>query len=232
MWADQAHWSRYRRFFQSAGYETSAVTLLYHETPQDMAGLARVGIMDYVEQVKQMVMALALPPVVIGHSMGGLVAQKLAELVPLRALVLISSCAPGGMRCITPSVLGCAGANLPDALLKRPFIIPPRNARYGLLNTLSRREQDVIQQSFLHESGRALWDILAGRVRVDEMKVHCPVLVMVGSKDHATPPVVAQRIARKYGAEYREYPGRCHFLTAAHDVLHDVGDWIAGKVQS
>ena len=94
------------------------------------------------------------------------------------------------------------------------------------------RKVNFIQQSFLHESGRALWDILAGKVTVDERKVHCPVLVLVGSEDHATPPVVARRLARKYGADYREYPGRCHFLTAAHDVLHDVGDWVAGKVQS
>ncbi len=231
MWADRAHWNRYRRFFERAGYDTSAVTLRYHSVPQNLAGLARTGIMDYVDQVRAQVARLTQPPVVIGHSMGGLVAQKLAELEPLRALVLISPCAPGGVWCITPSVIGCAGGNLLDAVLKRPFIIPPRNARYGLMNTLSAREQTVIQQSFLHESGRVLWQILVGAVRVDERKVRCPVLVLVGSADHATPPVVARRIARKYGADYREYPGRCHFLSAASDVMQDVGEWVEQKVR-
>jgi len=231
MWADRAHWNRYRRFFERAGYDTSAVTLRYHSVPQNLAGLARTGIMDYVDQVRAQVARLTQPPVVIGHSMGGLVAQKLAELEPLRALVLISPCAPGGVWCITPSVIGCAGGNLLDAVLKRPFIIPPRNARYGLMNTLSAREQTVIQQSFLHESGRVLWQILVGAVRVDERKVRCPVLVLVGSADHATPPVVARRIARNYGADYREYPVRCHILSAASDVMQDVGEWVEQKVR-
>jgi len=231
MWADRAHWNRYRRFFEGAGFDSFAVTLRYHSVPQNLAGLAQMGLMDYVNQVRAHVARLPQPPIVIGHSMGGLVAQKLAELERLRALVLISPCAPGGVRCITPSVVGCAGGNLVDAVLKRPFIIPPRNARYGLLNTLSAREQTVIQQSFLHESGKVLWEILVGAVRVDERKVHCPVLVLVGSEDHATPPSVARRIAGKYGADYREYPGRCHFLSASSDVMQDAGDWVMEKVR-
>ncbi len=231
MWADRAHWNRYRRFFEHAGYDTFAVTLRYHSVPQNLAGLARMGLMDYVDQVRAQVARLTQPPVVIGHSMGGLVAQKLAELEPLRALVLISPCAPGGVWCITPSVVGCAGGNLLDAMLRRPFIIPPRCARYGLMNTLSAREQTVIQQSFLHESGRVLWQILVGALRVDERNVRCPVLVLVGSEDHATPPVVARRIARKYGADFRVYPGRCHFLSAASDVMQDVGQWVEEKVR-
>ena len=189
MWADRAHWNRFRRCFDHHGFETHAVTLLSHTTPQDMAGLRRAGIMEYVAQVQDVISSLPEAPVVVGHSMGTLVAQKLAEAQTLRALVLLSPIAPGGIVPLTPSVVACASGNLVDALLRRPFMIPERQARYGILNTLSPREQAVIYQSFLHESGKALWQILTGAISVNEREVRCPMLVVVGAEDRATPPV-------------------------------------------
>jgi pimeloyl-ACP methyl ester carboxylesterase len=231
MWADRAHWNRFRRCFEHHGFETHAITLLSHTTPQDMSGLRRAGIMDYVAQVSSVIDSLPEAPVVIGHSMGTLVAQKLAEMRPLRALVLLSPIAPGGILPFTPSVVVCASGNLVDAVLRRPFMIPARQARYGILNTLSPREQAVVYQSFLHESGRALWQILSGAIAVDEREVRCPMLVVVGACDRATPPAVARRIAAKYGADYREYPGQCHFVSGVREVMDDVAAWVIEKVQ-
>jgi pimeloyl-ACP methyl ester carboxylesterase len=231
MWADRAHWNRFRRNFAALGFETHAVTLLSHETPQDMEGLRHAGILDYVAQVGTEVSGLSEAPVLIGHSMGSLVAQKLAESIQPRSVVLLSPIAPRGISVVTPTVALCALGNTFDAFLRRPFIIPERNARYGILNTLSPREQTVVYQSFLWESGRALWEILTGAIRVDASRVRCPVLIAVGSEDRATPPSIARRIADKYDGEYREYPGRCHFLSASHEVIDDVVQWVLGKVQ-
>ncbi len=226
MWADHAHWNRFRRRFERAGFETHAVTLLCHDVPQDRDGLRNVGIMDYVAQVRKELKSLPALPIVIGHSMGALVAQKVAESEALSALILLGPIAPGGIFPIRPSVALCAVSNAVDVMRCRPFIIPGRNARYGLLNTLAPRTQSVIYKSFLYESGRVLRDILMGSVVVDERRVTCPVLVGVGSEDRATPPGVARRIARKYGAEYREYGGQCHFLGASSEVIEDVASWV------
>lgn len=232
MWADRGHWNRFRRSFERSGFETCAITLMGHETPQHAASLRHVGIMDYVAQVKAHLGAVPALPVVIGHSMGALVAQKLAESVPLRLLVLLSPVAPGGISVVAPSVALCASANVADAVLQRPFRIPARNARYGILNTLSSREQGVVYGSFLYESGKALWEIMRGTIRVDESRVDCPVLVLVGSCDRATPPAIARRIATKYGAEYREYAGRCHFMGAASEVIDETIEWVVQRVSS
>ncbi len=226
MWADHAHWNRFRRHLEGIGFDTHAVTLLFHDVPQDRNGLRSVGIMDYVAQVLRELQSLPARPIVIGHSMGALVAQKVAEQEALHALVLLAPIAPGGISPIRPSVALCASANAVDALCCRPFIIPARNARYGLLNTLAPRTQSVIHKSFLYESGRALRDILMGSVVVDERRISCPVLVGVGSADRATPPAVARRIAIKYGAEYKEYEGQCHFLGASSEVIEHVASWL------
>lgn len=231
MWADHAHWNRFRRCFEHLGFETHAVTLLGHTTPQDKADLRQVGIMDFVAQVQTRIRSLPAAPVVIGHSMGALVAQKLAELERVRALALLGPVAPGGVSPVRPSVALCIAGNVLDVLLRRPFMIPARNARYGILNTLPPRLQAVVYESFLYESGKALSEMLRGAISVDERRVDCPVLVAVGAMDRATPPSVARRIARKYGAEYREYPGQCHFLGASHEAMGDIAEWVVGKVQ-
>ena len=231
MWADHAHWNRYRRCFERIGFETRAVTLLCHSTPQDVAGLRHVGVMDFVAQVRAEMASLPSAPVVIGHSMGALVAQKVAELETVRALLLLAPVAPGGIFPVRPSVALCTGGNALDVVLSRPFMIPAWNARYGIVNTLPPRLQTVVYQSFLYESGKALSEMLRGAITVDERKVDCPVFVAVGAVDRATPPAIARRIARKYGADYHEYPGQCHFLGASREVMEDVARWVVAQVQ-
>jgi pimeloyl-ACP methyl ester carboxylesterase len=187
--------------------------------------------MEFVAQVQAEMRPLPAAPVIIGHSMGALVAQKLAELETVRALALLGPVAPGGVFPVRPSVALCIAGNVLDVLLRRPFLIPARNARYGILNTLPPRLQAVVYESFLYESGKALSEMLRGSISVDERRVDCPVLVAVGAMDRATPPAVARRIARKYGAEYREYAGQCHFLGASHEAMGDIAEWVVGKVQ-
>ncbi len=229
MWADSRHWNRFRRSFDRAGFSTRAVTLPFHDTPQVLTGLRKAGILDYVEQVRSEIDSEQV--ILVGHSMGGLVAQKLAEEGVAAALVLLSTCAPAGINPLTPSSVLCISANLVDVVLSRPFIIPPRNAGYGLTNALSRREKSVIHQSFLYESGRALREIVSGAITVDERNIRCPVLVGVGSLDRATPRSVARRVARKYGADYHEYPGKCHFIGGDADVIQDVLAWCDAVAQ-
>ena len=229
MWADSRHWNRFRRSFDRAGFSTRAVTLPFHDAPQDLAGLRNAGVLDYVEQVRDEIDSEQV--ILVGHSMGGLVAQKLAEEGVAAALVLLATCAPAGISPLTPSSVLCMSANLIDVVLSRPFVIPRRNADYGLTNTLSGREKTVIHRSFLYESGRALREIISSAIAVDERKVRCPVLVGVGSLDRATPRSVARRVARKYGAEYHEYPGKCHFIGGDADVIHDVLAWCDAVAQ-
>ncbi len=230
MWSDQAYWNRFARCFERNGLTTHPVTLLYHQKPQSVDALRRIGILDYVAQVRDVVASLPEPPVVVGHSMGALVAQKLAETNRVRSLVLLSPVGPRGISPVRPSVLVCAAGNIADALRRRPFIIPEWNARYGLLNTMSSREQNVVYRSFVYESGRALWEIFRGHVAVNEQSISCPVLVAVGSEDRTTPPLLARRVARKYGADYREYQGECHYLSASRMAIDHVTGWVMRQV--
>ena len=229
MWGDASFWNRFRRRFEACGYPTEAITFLHHEKPQDSSRLRQVRIMDYVAQSEQAIRALPDVPVLVGHSMGGLVAQKLAERGLAKALVLVAPVAPAGISVGSWSSFVCISGNLHQIVLQRPFLMPWLQSRYGLLNTLGPREMAGIYGSFVHESGRAMWEIITGAIAVDERKVSCPVLTIVGSHDRATPPPIVKKIAAKYGGDYREYPGRCHYLGIAWDAIDEVFDWVNGR---
>lgn len=80
-------------FFGQAGFDCVAPTLPGRD-PSDDAVLRGTGIGELFDTVLQVYDGLATPPVVIGHSMGGLLAQKLAAARDPRAMVLLASVPP------------------------------------------------------------------------------------------------------------------------------------------
>jgi pimeloyl-ACP methyl ester carboxylesterase len=80
-----------------AGYDCRAVSLRGHGLSPDGAHLNRYCIDDYVDDLAQVVASLPAPPVLIGHSMGGLVAQRYLSRGPVAALALLASVPPYGL---------------------------------------------------------------------------------------------------------------------------------------
>jgi len=110
-------WDNYVGFFESQGYDTKAITLLYHGNSKDK--LKDIGVMDYVEQAKTEIEKLSDKPIIIGCSMGGLIAQQLAEMGLASKLVLIAPSVPKGISVMAPSVLITFSANICDVVLKK-----------------------------------------------------------------------------------------------------------------
>lgn len=228
MWATASLWDDYCVFFNNQGYDVKAITLLHHGGI--LGELKDIGIMDYVEQAKTEIEKLNSRPIIIGHSMGGLIAQKLAEMGLARKLVLLAPAAPKGISVLTLSVAMTFSANISNVLLKKPFLIPFRNASYGLMNTMSRSEQIKAYQDFVCESGLAAYEIAQSKIDIDASNVTCPVLVIAAGQDKATPPKVVRKVANKYNALYVEYPEYCHHSLVAgsrwHKVAEDISRWI------
>jgi len=102
MWCTAGVMSELREALERAGYRVEAPSLPLH---MDKAGydgdlrarLARTSLQDYVTFLIDRINQLEAPPILVGHSMGGLLAQLLAVRVPCEKLVLLSSAAPGGI---------------------------------------------------------------------------------------------------------------------------------------
>ena len=107
MWGGPWYWEKYRGVFESQGYRCVATTLPYHD--MDPFGspdprLGTIGLLGYAQALEQEVRRLGAKPILMGHSMGGLLAQMLGARGLARALVLLSPApaaagrAEGGLR--------------------------------------------------------------------------------------------------------------------------------------
>jgi non-heme chloroperoxidase len=183
--------------------------------------LATTSIRDYTKDMARLVEGLDEVPIIIGHSMGGLIAQQLAADGLARALVLLSPSAPSG---ILPSTdaeflfatqLMAAGPFWTMAL--QPVFEIAETGSLNRLDSVSRRR---VFARLGPESGRALFELFfwmfdgSRATTVASESVTCPVLIVFGSEDRIVSAQTGRRIAALYGerATFVEVPSHGHFL--------------------
>lgn len=240
MWGGSFYWANFRSALEPLGWRCVATTLPFHDAepgaPPDPR-LGRTGLLEYAAALEREIEALDEPPILIGHSMGGLLAQMLCARGLARAAVLLAPASPAGIMAITPSVL----KNFLPVMLRWGFWrkpMRPSSAADSMLHLLPPAERRSTRAQFVPESGRAaaeigLWPFdPRGASRVDPTQVTCPLLVLAGAEDRITPPRTVHQVARRYGehARYREFEGHGHWLMAEpgwKSVAACVAEWLA-----
>jgi pimeloyl-ACP methyl ester carboxylesterase len=74
-----------------------AVSLRGHGKSEGRQELEAASFSDYIEDIRNFITKLGAPPVAVGHSLGGLIVQRLIDRVPLRGIVLMASAPPEGI---------------------------------------------------------------------------------------------------------------------------------------
>lgn len=226
MWNGPWIWGRYRKFFAQRGYRCIAPTLRFHDLAPNEAPNPRLGttsLLDYAEDLQREIHKLELTPILMGHSMGGLLAQILASRGLGKSLVLLNPAAPSGIMALELSVIRSFWSILTKwGFWRKPMRQTFEEAIYSIMHLLSAEEQKELFERFVYESGRAAAEIgfwfldLKRAARVDESKITCPVLIVAGSEDRITPAKVTQKVVTKYNcvpvSTYREFPGHAHWL--------------------
>jgi pimeloyl-ACP methyl ester carboxylesterase len=212
----------FRKPFAAAGYETHAPHLLHHERGADYDLLAQTGVRDYAEGLVRDIRRLNSPPVLVGHSLGGLVAQLVAARTPVAGLILLAPSAPWG---VLPTTLDEHGNNFGLSLLGDYWrrTVPPdyRIARHSTLDRLDSTEARRFFGKFTHESGRAVMEAvqwwldptMASAAPV--YRISCPILAMTGGRDRVNPSSTVRRILNRFPAartSFQEFPDMSHWL--------------------
>lgn len=213
------------RHFASAGFECHAPSLPGRD-PTDPDALRRLGMRDYLQALLEVRAALPAPPVVIGHSMGGLLAQQLAAASPCAALVCVAS-APPGVLWAQPRALPHLARLLPAILPGRPTLPSERTLRAVVFNDLAENEASRLAAELVPDSGRAFRSMMLGLVRVPRAAVRCPVLCLSGGSDRNVSNGISRAIAKRYDADHQVFPERGHWLIAESGVEEVAGAALA-----
>ncbi len=247
MWGGPWYWENYKRVFEQQGHRCIAATLPFHDMAPDDVPDPRLGtcsLLDYTTAMEQQIRRIGLKPVIIGHSMGGLLAQILGSRGLAKALVLLTPSSPAGIIGLRFSVMkGFWSAQTKWGFWRKPMRQTFDEASYSMLHLCSVKDQKEIYERFVYESGRAacetgywLFD-RHGASRVDESNVTCPMLVIAGAQDRIIPASVVRRVAKKYQAvaTYREFANHAHWVVAEpgwQEIAEYITAWIEHVVQA
>ena len=228
--ATSSVWNDWLPFFATRGFPAYAVNLRGRAGSMPDIDLGRASIQDFVDDAAQVAAHLD-HPIVVGHSMGGLVSQCLAARGVVRAAALITPAPPRGIPVLSPRVAIKQLKYLPSILRSRVVVPDREDLRDIVLNRVPREMQDSILDSLVPDSGRAGREMSMTGVPVDVAKVRCPMLVVTADDDRFVPTSVVTRIARRYGAPLHTLAGHGHMVVnePEWETLADlVARWIAG----
>jgi pimeloyl-ACP methyl ester carboxylesterase len=227
--------------------------------------LARLSLADYVADMERAARRIHAEtgrfPLVFGHSLGGLIAQKLAERNLARAVVLLSPQPPASVepppstsaaprRPKVPLSILITFANL---LFKRdvlrvdvktkPYKIWKTGFRWGMWHQIPRTQHAALYAVTRYCSGLAVRDFVfpaADPQRtafIDDSRITIPILTIGAGRDRVIPIEVQRAVASRYrhiGGDYLEYPNHSHWLVnevGTEKWVDDVAAWLDSKVR-
>ncbi len=231
LWLLPSSWDRWAAVFEEAGF--AAVTADWPDDPGTVAEanahpevMAGKTVGEIADHVAELIGTLDKPPVVIGHSFGGLMAQILAGRGLSRVAVAID---PAPFRGVLPLPISAlrAGSPVLSNPLNRNRAIPLTydQFRYAFANAVSEEEAKALFEEFaVPAPGAPLFQAAAANLNPwTEVKVDTdnpergPLLVISGEKDHTIPWALANAAYKQQKdnpgvTEIVEIPGRGHAL--------------------
>ena len=224
MWSRPHVWENFRHYFEARGYRVVTPVLRHHDIdPGDVqdCALATTSLLDYAADLEREIHLLGEKPILIGHSMGGTLAQILTARNLSQGTVLLASahCAP--VLVVTMGVM----KYLFRRLVTRPFWRQTQLPSYDVLraiglNGMSEADARDHYATLIPESGRvvfelAFWFLDRRRAAlVDARAITRPMLLLTGADDKLTPLASARRTAAYYGnmAKLEAVQGHAHWL--------------------
>ncbi len=202
---------RWLPFLASRGIPAYAINLRGRAGSGGDVDLGRLSIVDFVDDAERVARAVGATTVV-GHSMGGLVAQKLAERGGVKQLVLVCPAPPRGITILSPRLALKQVKYLPAIFGSRPVHPTPKDVRDIVFNRVPPADQNALLIQLDPDSGRAARDMSIVGVPVDAERVRCPMLVFTCDEDRFIPRPIVERIARRYGAPLEVMTGHGHMV--------------------
>ena len=231
LWLLPNSWDNWRTMFEEHGFVTLAPgwpddPATVADARRDPSVFARKTVGDITQHYVEVISALDRKPIVIGHSFGGLITQKLAGLGLAEVAVAID---PAPFRGVLPLPISALRAAFP--VLRNPLnrgravALTPKQFRFGFGNAVSEEESNSLYENYsVAGSGVPLFQAATANFNPGtEAKVDAknpergPLLIISGEKDNTVPWAIANASYKRQKknpnvTEIVEIPGRGHSL--------------------
>ena len=243
LWMTPRCWDPFAQYFQRIGYKVHRPAWpRLHGEPENMRkspeALAGLGVLEIADHYEKFVRSLPEPPILIGHSFGGLIVEILLARGLGVAGVAIDATAPKGIYRLPFAQLRAASPVLSNPLnYRRTVMLTLDQFRYAFANTMSEAAaRQAYDRDAIPGPGRPLFQAAFANflpnaaTKVDYRNgKRAPLLLIGGAQDHTVPASVCRSAFRKYRSaravtEYKEFPDRCHLLIT-QDGWEEVADY-------
>lgn len=247
-WVTPASWDRFVSFFEANGYRCLAPAWPGKDRSveairADPSPLAGLGIAEIVDHYERIIRELDEPPILVGHSFGGLFVQLLLDRGLGAAGIAIDSAPPKGVFAFAPTTLLSLGRILLIPFgWKKVVRWSFTEFRFAFVHTMPVDEARAIWDAqIVPDSGRPFFEAgysmfdRASPTRVDFANPdRAPLLFIAGEADRAMTPSSVRRMYRAHQAspartDFRSFPGRTHWLIAQpgwEEIAEACRDWI------
>jgi pimeloyl-ACP methyl ester carboxylesterase len=232
LWLHARSWDAWVELFTAQGYDASAPG--WPGDPDTVAearanpdAIADHGIDDVVAHYAKIIEGLPTKPILVGHSFGGMIAQRLLGEDRAAAAIAIDAAQIKG---VLPLPLSALKATLPvfknPANKHRAVSLTAEQFRFAFGNAIPDEESDALfEQWAIPAPGKPLFEAAAANfnphspAKVDTRNAgRGPLLLMMGGKDHTVPEAVTKSTLKQYRhseavTDIHEFPDRAHSLT-------------------
>lgn len=246
MFQNPKSWEKWAGFFSDRGYNCIAPAWPMHEgDPADLRNNPPVGLGDLelstiVAEMESIVNGLDEKPILIGHSVGGLIVQLLVNKGLAEMGVPIDSVAPNAMLSFDWGFMKNSALITNPFKGNEPFYMDQESFHASFANTMSAEESRKAFNEFAtHDSRNVLRDCLGKDGHIDVEKPHEPLLFIGGENDEIIPWELSKRNAEAYTdknsvSEFKEFANRGHYICGQpgwEDVAEYIYDWLQKQQQ-
>lgn len=229
--------SNFLPYFAEAGFTTYAINLKKTVDHDHAKTLFRYNLADYVKTVTNFLAALDKPCILVGHSMGGFITQKIINETnaKVKAAFLLASVSPFGIkRALRANTL----QNFTNGLKYLAITLYPNiaNATFGKPPTGLFAEscpKHVIKDAksvMIRESLFSLFGLINPELKLKK-NLTTPVFVMGAMEDKLVLPMDVLETAKAYQVSYKMFPKMGHAMTLGYR-WKAVADYIQQKIET
>ncbi|MBI1228417.1 MAG: alpha/beta fold hydrolase [Bacteroidetes bacterium] len=240
LFVNNTSWSAWQKYFEARGFKTYAPANPGHEgNPADLRAnidpkLNNYTFEDSVMSLAKFIDTLPEKPIIVGHSLAGLIVQKLIEMDKAVAGISIDGAPPKNV--LAPFQTIKTVFPVVNFFKAGPFMGSREWYHYSFFNNLSRAESDKEFDKIAVPESRTVArnTLLKSFAKVEFSKPHNPLLFIGGENDNIFPASFTKRIAGSYKhkgsiVDFKSFEGRSHYI-AGEQGWEEVADYILGWI--